>query len=347
MISIFRPFKAEPAFNVNYNGIGSTPVLPFHHTIENLTRDVDVKPLHSHNDYWRREPLFDALKVGCQSIESDVWYFPSNYKVERTITETTSKGERSTRQEVNQFKNNEVYVGHNQIYLEPINTLFNLYLNPLYSFLEYSNPEFTVIKDGSNALIDTTDSKHGIFYNSPETPLYFWMDIKTEPSSTYKAIKDLLEPFIKQEFLASYDRGNDEHTSGPIILTLTGNLPTSDIEEEEVRYAYLDAPLYKFTADTSKDELEKISKLSRVASASLEQLIGAEGVKLVQAEDFNAEQREKLSNYFDFAHQYGLKTRIWGGIDWPRYISEKHTKSLYELGCDFLNVDDVKHASLI
>jgi len=30
-------------------------------------------PLHSHNDYWRRAPLLEALEAGCISIEADVF----------------------------------------------------------------------------------------------------------------------------------------------------------------------------------------------------------------------------------------------------------------------------------
>ena len=29
-------------------------------------------PLHSHNDYWRKRPLVDALEAGCLSLEADV-----------------------------------------------------------------------------------------------------------------------------------------------------------------------------------------------------------------------------------------------------------------------------------
>ena len=31
------------------------------------------RPLHSHNDYWRRAPLLEALEAGCISIEADVF----------------------------------------------------------------------------------------------------------------------------------------------------------------------------------------------------------------------------------------------------------------------------------
>jgi hypothetical protein len=30
---------------------------------------------HSHNDYWRRVPLYSALQAGCIGVEADVWLF--------------------------------------------------------------------------------------------------------------------------------------------------------------------------------------------------------------------------------------------------------------------------------
>lgn len=39
------------------------------------TRGVQPINCHSHNDYTRRVPLFDALRWGCTSVEADVWSF--------------------------------------------------------------------------------------------------------------------------------------------------------------------------------------------------------------------------------------------------------------------------------
>jgi hypothetical protein len=39
------------------------------------TRDVTPIPCHSHNDYWRRVPFWDAIHWGCTSVEADVWFF--------------------------------------------------------------------------------------------------------------------------------------------------------------------------------------------------------------------------------------------------------------------------------
>ena len=57
---------------------------------------------HSHNDYWRPHPLFDALALGFKSVEADVF-----------LTDTT------------------LLVGHERAALHPGRTLESLYLAPL------------------------------------------------------------------------------------------------------------------------------------------------------------------------------------------------------------------------
>lgn len=322
----------------------STPFLPFNHTIESLNRNVYPKPIHSHNDYWRFHPLFDALSVGCISVESDVWQFPKGYKLERTATETTASG-MTSKVNTTYFKDKEVYVGHNQVYLEPINTLFNLYLNPIFQFLEYSNPNFTFL-DTSNRgspYLEDHGQKHGIFYNSPETSLYLWMDIKNEANSTYDAILPLLQPFIDKNYLAYYNTTSDKFVPGPLLITITGNLPEERVRNETIRYAFLDGPLKNFTS-ADKSYMEEWSKLSKLASASLEDLLGDEYESSKKA-NFTDSQKKRIKSFLDKAHEYGMKTRIWGDIIWPKNLVKDHVKDLFELGSDLLNVDDVKAAA--
>ena len=46
-----------------------------------ITNDVTPIPCHSHNDYWRRVPLYDALRWGCTGVEADVWLFDEDLYV--------------------------------------------------------------------------------------------------------------------------------------------------------------------------------------------------------------------------------------------------------------------------
>lgn len=80
------------------------------HYPTDATRNIHPIPCHSHNDYWRRVPLFDAIHAGCTSVEADVWLFKD--------------------------RNNELFVGHDTASLTPDRTLASLYVNPLVDLLD-------------------------------------------------------------------------------------------------------------------------------------------------------------------------------------------------------------------
>lgn len=314
MINVFRP-QLELAIPV---------------TIESLTRDVHLKAIHSHNDYWRKRPLLDALLYGCVSVEGDIWHFAKDYTVLDTTTSTTVK-----------FSSKEIYVGHNQIYLRPENTLDSLYLDPMFGFLESANKEY------SEPMLEHFGAKFGIFYDAPEYPLYFWLDLKTEGPDLYANLKKYLARFIDKGYLAYHDHQTGKTVPGPVVITLTGNVPwdvlNSELESEN-RYVYADCPLQDFL-DADNDTMKNYENMCVFASASLEQLLGSEEYKKAIRGSFSKEHQNTLLEYFERAHQHSIKTRIWGGVDWPIHVRDSHWKTLWELGCDLINADDLAAAA--
>lgn len=71
-------------------------------------------PCHSHNDYWRAVPLFEALALGCAGVEADI-YLPAKAGSESLL------------------------VGHTPSSLTQDRTLQNLYIGPLITILENLN----------------------------------------------------------------------------------------------------------------------------------------------------------------------------------------------------------------
>lgn len=355
MINVFRPFsehnqRIQAPNPFSYDAPSVNPS----YTVERLTRDVEIKPIHSHNDYWRTRPLIDALSVGAQSVEGDIWYFPHGYTAERTVTKSTCEEikECKANKVVRHFKNDEIYVGHNQIYLEPHSTLDNLYFNPLFDFLQSSNINLT-FDDGEERegpLIEQFNSKFGVFYNSPETPLYFWLDFKTSPKETYTELKKYLKRFIDNDYLAYFDTTTKTFVPGPLIITITGNIPWQEIELETKRYVFVDVPLADFANDEiDKSKLANYAELGVIASGSFSDLVGGKDNvnKLKRVGNISElnDISERVTKIFDHAHEYGLKTRVWGGINWPNYVRNGHIKSLWQYGCDLVNVDDLHYAS--
>ncbi|KAL1749190.1 hypothetical protein HDZ31DRAFT_79046 [Schizophyllum fasciatum] len=54
-----------------------------------LTAGVTPKRIHSHNDYTRAVPLFQALSHGCASVEADVWLVDGQLRVGHTEDDLT------------------------------------------------------------------------------------------------------------------------------------------------------------------------------------------------------------------------------------------------------------------
>lgn len=62
-------------------GSGGAALSPFP---LNFTSDVRPLPCHSHNDYTRDVPLYNALNAGCMSVEADVWLHGNTLRVSHT-----------------------------------------------------------------------------------------------------------------------------------------------------------------------------------------------------------------------------------------------------------------------
>jgi len=75
---------------------------------QNIFNQQVVKPVHSHNDYLNKKPLYNALENKFKSIEVDVF-----------------------------LMNSKLYVGHNWLQLRKNKTIQSLYLEPLWT--EYKN----------------------------------------------------------------------------------------------------------------------------------------------------------------------------------------------------------------
>ncbi|KAI8713719.1 hypothetical protein NCS52_01217300 [Fusarium sp. LHS14.1] len=81
---------------------------------QSFLRHARPVPVHSHNDYKRRIPLFEALGSGCVSVEADV-----------------------------HLRGSDLLVGHSKASLSDDKTLQSLYLEPLQRILEAQNAQLS------------------------------------------------------------------------------------------------------------------------------------------------------------------------------------------------------------
>ncbi|KAK1997058.1 hypothetical protein LX36DRAFT_88408 [Colletotrichum falcatum] len=163
-------------------------------------------PCHSHNDYWRKRPIYDALEAGCIGIEADVWLYGT-----------------------------ELFVGHNKWSLREKNTFTNLYIDPLVRIL-----------DERNANLNSSFQRvpRGIYETNPVQTMVLLVDLKTGGSETWPQVVRQLEPLRERGWLTKVV--NDKIHYGPITVVGTGNTPFELVAENSTyRDTFFDAPLLK------------------------------------------------------------------------------------------------------
>lgn len=280
-----------------------------------ITHDIFIKSIHSHNDYWRKTPLLDALSLGIQSVEADIWYFPEN-------------------------NDDNIYVGHSKRALKTDRLLESLYLDQLYAILSGSNNLNTTSSINSTLPIHSNpDEQAGVWDTDSYKTLYFFIDFKTDGDELFNVLSERFDRFRSQNWLSWYNTSSEEFHWGPVTVIGTGNTPLNKVlNQGERRDIFIDGPLYNLTntEDTQKYSLG----LSPIASSSLKQLVGNYNTLSGLSDD----QIEKAKLQIDEAHNLGIKTRIWDTPWWPVSTKYKVWHQIIQMGSDFLNADDLVDA---
>ncbi|KAI0472088.1 hypothetical protein GGR56DRAFT_106390 [Xylariaceae sp. FL0804] len=271
----------------------------------NFLRDVISVPCHSHNDYWRRVPLYSALHAGCQSVEADIWLFDGNP---------------------------ELYVGHERAALTERRTLKSLYINPLVELLNQSNP----------ATPFYNDSRRGVFDTAPDQTLVLLVDVKTDGATAWPHVIEQLEPLRSRNWLTTVEDGVVHERQVTVIGT--GNSPFDSLGRNSTyREVFFDAPLGDMGHDVEYVSAHSTSLTYNVtnsfyASADLRAAVG------YTWGGFNKAQLQILRRQIRGAHQRGLKVRYFNTPAWPVNLRNKVWRQLMKEGADVLNVDDLRAA---
>ncbi|KAG4411845.1 hypothetical protein IFR04_015008, partial [Cadophora malorum] len=202
LLSLYtRPQDPDDIF-IHWGGLNTgTADLAWYPT--DFTRDIQPIPCHSHNDYWRRVPLFSALRHGCTGVEADVW-----------------------------LSNNDLLVGHNRASLSRNRTFTALYIDPLVKILENQNPQ-TEFYNGTN---------NGVFDVDPEQTLTLLIDVKTGGKETWPWILKQLEPLRERGWL-TYVEGDVVHRRAVTVVGTGNTRFDILTANETYRDAFFDAPL--------------------------------------------------------------------------------------------------------
>jgi hypothetical protein len=297
-----------------------------------ITKDVTPIPCHSHNDYWRRVPLYDALRWGCTGVEADVWLFDE-----------------------------DLFVGHSTHALTKDRTFTSMYVDPLVKMLDHKNSNTT--------FLPTTDlnstSKIGVFDTAPQQTLVLLVDFKNNGSAIWPYVSSQINALREKGYLSYFD-GTRTH-SGPITVVATGNAPFDlVVANQTYRDIFFDAPLDRLYVSPSSSQGQEMTQYDDANSTSPAANSSGQGtVGTTPASHFDAtnsfyastnfknsvgriwwgrpsaKQTALIRGQIEGAHQRGLKVRYWGAPKWPIALRNRVWWDLVGMGVDYLNGDDL------
>ena len=286
-----------------------------------FSRGILPIPCHSHNDYWRRVPLYSAIEAGCISIEADVWLIEG-----------------------------EIYVGHSRASLTNERTFANLYINPLLDILAHQNPTTSFHPNGNSSL-------DGVFDTTPEKSLVLLIDFKTDGPEIWPHIISSLEPLRARNYLSHHDE--NRMIQGPLTVVGTGNTPFELVSSKSSNPhldVFFDAPLDQMWE--SKEQPSALANSSSLEiSPSIDQdLYNATNSYYASASfadtigypwqgQLTDQQLSIIRGQLAGAHKRGLKARYWELPFWPIGLRNHIWDLLVKEGIDLLNVDDLAAAT--
>ncbi|ERF71584.1 hypothetical protein EPUS_00573 [Endocarpon pusillum Z07020] len=310
-------FPNQAAYIVDHWGDPSKTAQGLLHWPTDFSRDIQPVPCHSHNDYWRKVPVYSALQAGCIGVEADLW-----------------------------LVDDDLYVGHSTSALTSNRTFRSLYINPLLDILTKQNPTTKFHPNRDSTL-------NGVFDTDPAQTLVLLIDFKSNGHTLWPYVQAQLDPLRQADYLTYFD--GTSRIERPITAVATGNAPFDLLTSNSTyRDIFFDAPLDKMSVEVPSSGQESKQGASGnapadaslynptnsyYASTSFDASIGTvwSHPSTIQLENIRAQVRG--------AHNQGLKARYWETPFWPRGLRDHVWNVLIEEGVDILNVDDLKAAT--
>lgn len=237
-----------------------------------------------------------GLKANCQTSPLVNAFAHNDYWHKRPLFDALDNGYNHIEADV-YLRRGKLIVAHILPMLRRKKELERLYFKPLQDCIDGNNKNFT-----------------GLTY-----PVTLMIDIKSGADGTYRKLQCMLDKY--KSVISGYEDG--KFVQRQITVVLSGHKPEKLLKREANRLAFMDEDLLKAQRDTIS------ANLYQMASCKYSRLI-----KWTGKGEFPPEQRERLCDYVQLAHQYGKKVRLWSSPD-----NQVVWKELLNCGVDLINTD--------
>ncbi|KAF2006840.1 hypothetical protein P154DRAFT_420942 [Amniculicola lignicola CBS 123094] len=242
---------------------------------DDFSRDIIPKNCHSHNDYLRTVPLYEALAAGCVGVEADIW-----------VTDEE-----------------ELLVGHTWKSTKKERTLRSLYLDPLANIFIQRNV----------SLASADDKEIGIFDTNPNVSTILLIDFKNNPKKTWPILLTQLQPFREKGWLTYFN--GTELVPGPLTIVATGDAPFDLIQANNTdRFVFLDAPLDDISnpAYTSENSYYASVSLSQAVGHVWFNRLSSKQVDIIKTQIKAAADKGLKSRYWSTpSWPISFRDKIW------------------------------------
>ncbi|KAI8931912.1 hypothetical protein NX059_010814 [Plenodomus lindquistii] len=290
-----------------------------------ITQNVSPVPCHSHNDYWRRVPLYDALRWGCTGVEADVWLFDE-----------------------------ELHVGHSTNALTPDRTFRSMYVDPLVKLLDHQNTHAS-----------TNPAKNGLFPTAPSETTVLLVDFKNNGHDIFPVVSAQLQALREKGYLTYYDGSSTIPGPITVVATgnapfdlIVANTTYRDIFfDAPLDRLYID-PSSPPSVSTHND-VERTDTLNIIARGG-QGTVGTTPLSTFDSTNsyyasvnfgrsigwlwfgyISPSQMNQIRGQIRGAREAGIKARYWSAPKWPIGLRNRVWKMLVQEGVGYLNGDDL------
>ncbi|KAF2016192.1 hypothetical protein BU24DRAFT_462376 [Aaosphaeria arxii CBS 175.79] len=243
--------------------------------MDDFSRDIVPKNCHSHNDYWRSVPLYEALAAGCSSVEADVW-----------LTEDS-----------------DFLVSHTRKQAAKERTLNSLFLDPITNIFNQRNV----------SVASTEDKEVGMFDVDPNVTTTLLIDMKADGQKAFPVLLEKLRPLHEKGWLTYFD--GTKVVRGPLTIVGSGRTPFDLVKAmDNDRFVFFDAPLSDIANPeyTTENSYYASTKLYNAIGRIWFNVLAPNQVETLKTQIKAAADKGLVSRYWDLpAWPISLRDKVW------------------------------------